>query len=299
MRSRRLAATPALFLKVAAAAAIALYVIVVSGATVRLTASGLGCEGWPGCEPGAFFPASNHHAFVEFGNRVVAIFPLSLTLVSWLVARRVAGLSRWATWLAFFTFAGTLAQAPLGRVTVLLDLHPLMVMTHFLLSMVVLAAAVIVVLEAWSLVRGQVQQPLGRLSRGGLAVGALCAVLLVSGALATAAGPHSGGEGIRRYGTLLDSMEVHVRVAGVYGIALLVLVGVLWRRRADAPRLFRAGLVVLGLTGAQAIVGEVQWRTHLPWGLVLVHVALAAAVWATAVALAYVLARSPTPLART
>ena len=298
-RTRRLVATPTLFLKVALASVASLYGIVVSGATVRLTSSGLGCDAWPGCEAGSFFPASDHHAFVEFGNRAVAIFPLSLTLAAWLVARRTPGLPRWVGWLALATFAGTLAQAPLGRLTIVLDLHPLMVMTHFLLSMVVLGGAVVVALEGWANVRGRGASPFPVASRGGLALGALCAVLLVSGALATAAGPHSGGEDIRRYGSLTDSMELHVRAAAVFGIALVVLVGYLWRRRAEAPRLFGLGLAVLAGTGVQAVVGETQWRTQLPWGLVLVHVALAAAVWAGAVALAAALARPPAPLVRT
>lgn len=298
-RSRRFAATPSLFLKVALASAVSLYAIVVSGATVRLTASGLGCDAWPGCEAGSFFPASDHHAFVEFANRAVAILPLSLTLVAWLVSRRTAGLPRWIPWLAFFTFAGTLAQAPLGRLTIVFDLHPLMVMAHFLLSMIVLAAAVVVLLEGWSNVRGRGTSPLARAPRGGIALGALCAALLVSGALVTAAGPHSGGDDIRRYGSLLDSLEIHVRVAAVFGIALLLLVAYLWRQRARAPGLYRAGLVVLGLTAAQGAVGEIQWRTQLPWGVVLLHVGLAAAVWAGTVALAAALARPPAPLVRT
>jgi heme A synthase len=41
------------------------------------------------------------------------------------------------------------------------------------------------------------------------------------------------------------------------------------------------------------IVGEIQSRTELPWGLVLVHVALATAVWAGVVALAARLLSGP------
>jgi heme a synthase len=296
-RARRLTVTPPLFLKTAVASVVSLYLIIVSGATVRLTASGLGCDAWPGCEEGSFFPARDHHAFVEFGNRAVAIFPLTLTLACWLVARRTPGLPRWVKWVALGTFAGTLAQAPLGRLTIVLDLHPLMVMTHFLLSLVVLAGAVVVLLEGWSLVSGRGESPFGRLGvRSGLALGALCVALLVSGALATAAGPHSGGDDIRRFGSLVDAMEIHVRAAAVFGVALLALVVWLYRRREQAPNLFRAGLVVLGALVVQAAVGEIQWRSELPWGLVLAHVALAAAVWAGTVALVAALARPPAPL---
>ena len=85
-RVRSFELTPTVFAWVALAAAVSLYAIVVSGAVVRLTASGLGCESWPGCEAGSFFPASDAHAFVEFGNRVVATFPLTLTLAAWVAA---------------------------------------------------------------------------------------------------------------------------------------------------------------------------------------------------------------------
>jgi len=80
---------------VASASAVSLYLIVVSGAVVRLTASGLGCESWPGCQAGAFFPESGHHGWVEFSNRIVSLFPITLTLAAWLAARKTPGLPRW------------------------------------------------------------------------------------------------------------------------------------------------------------------------------------------------------------
>jgi cytochrome c oxidase assembly protein subunit 15 len=95
---------------------------------------------------------------------------------------------------------------------------------------------------------------------------------------------------------LIEAMEIHVRAAAVYGVALLALVAWLFRRRSSAPRLFHAGLVVLAALAVQGAVGEIQWRSQLPWGLVLVHVALAAAVWAGTIALVAVLARPPAPL---
>jgi cytochrome c oxidase assembly protein subunit 15 len=173
-----------------------------------------------------------------------------------------------------------------------------MVMAHFLLSLVVLAGAVVVLLEGWSNVRGRGESPLGRNgARGAFVLGGLCAALLVSGALATAAGPHSGGDDIRRFGGLIEAMEIHVRAAAVFGVALLLLVGYLFQRRHELRRLSRAGLILLALLLAQGAVGEIQWRSELPWGLVLVHVALAALVWAGVVALVAALVRPPAPLA--
>jgi heme a synthase len=287
----------ATFRRLAVASAVALYAIIVSGATVRLTSSGLACESWPGCEPGSFFPASSHHGFVEFGNRIVSLFPIALTLATWWIGRRAAGVPRWLVWLAGLTFLGTIAQAPLGFLTILSDLHPLMVMTHFLLALVVLAGGVAVAVEAWRLDRGAAA-PLGTplVRRGGLLVAAAALALVVTGTLATAAGPHPGGSEVDRLGDLVDAVYVHVRATAVYGICLLLLVAYLVRRGGPAGVL---ALALLGVVLAQMAVGETQWRTQLPWGLVLVHVSLAAAVWALTVLLVYVLWRPPRGLAKT
>lgn len=280
-RVRAFELSPAAFRRLAVAAAVSLYLIIVSGAAVRLTSSGLGCESWPGCEAGSFFPASSHHAYVEFGNRVVSLLPISLTLLAWLAARRTAGLPAWVPWLALVTFLGTIAQAPLGLLTIMSDLHPLMVMSHFLLALVVLAGGIAVALEAWRRDRGAAEAvvPLP-VRRAGLLLAAACLSLVVTGALATAAGPHPGGADIRRLGELVESLEVHVRASAAFGIALLVVAGYLAARRRRFPGLFAVAATLLGLVVVQMAVGEVQWRTQLPWGLVLVHVSLAAAVWA-------------------
>ena len=297
-RARR-EVSPARYAQIAAASALSLYVIIVTGALVRLTGSGLGCDGWPGCEKGAFFPANDHHAFIEFGNRAVAIFPIGLTLAAWIAGYRTPGLSRAARWLAAFTFLGTAAQAPLGRVTIMLDLHPLMVAAHFLLAIVVLGGAVVLAVEAWGNARGRVAPLVPRWLRlVGLALVVSCAVLVVTGVLSTAAGPHPGDKSeIDRYGNLLDSVHLHVRATAVFGISFLLLVVHAVVRRREVGRLLPAVLLLLGLLLAQMAVGEIQWRNRLPWGLVLVHVGLAAAIWAWTVAVVTALWRPPAPVA--
>jgi heme a synthase len=297
-RIRAFELTAERFAWIALVAASSLYAIVVSGAVVRLTASGLGCESWPGCEEGSFFPASGSHSVVEFGNRVVAIFPITLTLAAWIAAARTEGLPRWVTWVAAGTFLGTIGQAPLGLLTIRTDLHPLMVMAHFLLALVVLGGGVVVALEGWRLARGGVE-PLvpPPLRRAGLVLAAACLALLVTGTFATAAGPHSGGADIDRLGDLGDALWVHVRATAVFGVLFAVLLVYLARHRRRARGLFLVATGLLGLLVAQMIVGEVQWRTHLPWGVVLVHVALATAVWAATVALALWLYRPLASLA--
>jgi len=298
-RVRAFELSPSAFRVLAAATAASLYVIVVTGAVVRLTASGLGCETWPGCEAGSFFPESSYHAFVEFGNRAVALFPLTLTLLAWLGARRTPGLPRWTSRLALATFVGTAAQAPLGFVTIYYDLHPLLVLAHFVLALVVLAGAVVVGIEAWGNDRGRAPRRASRRIRiAGLALVAAAAALVVSGTLATAAGPHSGDPEVDRLGVLYDAVYVHVRVSAVFAAVLAATLVVLFRQRAAFPGLLRVGLLLATLLVAQGIVGETQWRTRLPWGLVLVHVALAAAVWAVSVALATLTFRPLASLAR-
>src|SRR5438128_9894173 len=117
-RIRALEVTPALFSRLALTAAAALYVIVVTGATVRLTASGLGCDHWPGCQAGQPFPEKGYHSVIEFSNRLVGGLAIVVALLAALAAYRVPALPRYARNLAAAVFVGTLAQAPLGYLTV-------------------------------------------------------------------------------------------------------------------------------------------------------------------------------------
>ena len=297
---RRRELSPARYAKLALASAISLYLIVLTGAAVRLTGSGLACESWPGCQEGAFFPAVNEHSTIEFGNRVMALFPIALSLAAWFLAFRTHGLSRWVRWLAGVTFLGTIAQAPLGLLTIRLDLHPLMVATHFLLALVVLATATVVAVEAWGNAHGRRPSPAPRWLRLlGLLLAAACGVLVVTGTLSTAAGPHPGDSAeIERFWNLLDAVHIHVRATAVFGISFLILLVWLYRNRDRAGVLAPGAGILLGLLLVQMLVGELQWRNQLPWWLVLIHVALAALVWAWTVALVAALWRTPRTLIR-
>lgn len=292
-RARALAVSPARFRAIAVAAVGFLWLIVATGAAVRLTASGLGCESWPGCSEGNPFPQKDYHAFVEFGNRLIGAVTILATAVTALAAWLTRGLPRRTAWLALALFVGTLAQAPLGALTVAFHLHPLLVMPHLLLSIAVLGAAVVVALEALALERGA-DPPFPRELRvigAALVVG--CFGLVVSGAFATAAGPHSGGDEVKRFGSFDVALYAHAASVGVFGCALVFLVGYLAARRGGAPRLFRGACGLTGLVLVQMGIGELQYRAELPWWLVLVHVAIAATVWVAVVALATVLARPP------
>lgn len=292
------AVTPRRYAQLAAASALSLYLIVITGAAVRLTGSGLACESWPGCQEGAFFPAAGSHSAVEFGNRVFALFPILLSLGAWIAAYLTRGLPRWAVWLAAFTCLGTLAQAPLGLLTIRLDLHPLMVMTHFLLALLVLGGAVVLAVEAWGNASGRVRSPISPMVRRlGVLLAAACGVLVVTGTLSTASGPHPGDSAdIQRFWNLLDAMWLHVRATAVFGVSFLVLLVYLARARARVGLLFHGALALLLILLLQMAVGELQWRNELPWWLVLVHVGFAAAIWAWTVGLVSTLWRTPAPL---
>jgi cytochrome c oxidase assembly protein subunit 15 len=289
-RWRAVALTPARLLPLVLVELGALWLIVLTGAAVRLTDSGLGCRHWPGCEAGHPLPAKSGHAFIEFGNRLFGAITIAATLLVWLAARRTPGLPRRHVQLALGIFLGTLLQAPIGLLAIASDLRWPIVMLHLLLSIALLGAATVLALEIRAVQVGRVEPlvPL-ELRRLGLAFAAACFVLIVSGSFATAAGPHSGGgkaENIDRLGRLEPVVYAHGAVVGIFLCTFLFSLGYLGARRDRAPRLFMLATGVFVVLLAQMGLGELQWRTHLPWGLVLLHVFLAATVWIGTVALA-------------
>jgi cytochrome c oxidase assembly protein subunit 15 len=157
-----------------------------------------------------------------------------------------------------------------------------------LLSIVVLGLGVLVALEAWGL-RSDAAPPWVR--RVGLLVGASCAVLVVTGTMATAAGPHSGSIAVPRVWSFRPAVWLHVRATAVFGISFALLLVWLWRRHL---RQLRPALLVLGVLAVQMAVGEIQYRTKLPWWLVLVHVTVAATVWTAVTSFVYSLWRPRT-----
>jgi len=133
--------------------------------------------------------------------------------------------------------------------------------------------------------------------RGALVLSGAALVMIVTGTIATAAGPHPGGDDVRRLWNLYDAVYLHVRGTAVFGLTFLALLFWLWKRRSVYPRLLEAGFVVLGFLLLQMAVGELQYRTQLPWWLVLVHVSVAAAVWGSVVAFASLLRDPPATMA--
>ncbi len=293
-RIRALEVTPAQFRTTAWAALAWIYLVVTTGAIVRLTGSGLGCDHWPRCGDTPF-PEKGGHAFIEFGNRVIGAITIGFTLLAWLAARRAPGLPRSVERLALVVFLGTAAQIPLGGLTVILKLHPLLVMSHFLLALLMLAVAVIVAVEARGFEEGVVAPLVPReLRLGGVVLCASGLALVISGAFATAAGPHAGDSSkIDRLGTPMASVAGHAAVTAVFGSTFLFVLGYLAARRDRSPRLFGFAVGLLALLLLQVGIGETQYHSGLPWWLVLVHVAVASAVWGGTVLLATLFFRPP------
>ena len=257
-----------------------LVLIVATGATVRLTGSGLGCEHWPGCTPHRFSPRG-FHSDVEFGNRVVAAATVVATLLL-AVASLLSRVPRWTRTLAWATFVGTLAQAPLGAITIHYDLNPYLVISHLLLSLLVLGLGVVIA------ARGD-GAPLGvRARQASCVLLAAVTFLVVTGTLATAAGKFPGSSGdkyVQRLGAFEPSVALHVKAVAAFGVVFLLLAAWAWRNRVGWLLRGCAGLLAILL--AQMAVGESQYRMYgtIPWWVVLLHVTLAATLFAWTVGL--------------
>ena len=276
--SRRFELSAAAFGRIAWATVVMLVLIIGTGATVRLTGSGLGCHHWPGCTPNEFLPAQGYHSDVEFGNRVVA----AITVVATLVLACASLLARRARALAWVVFVGTLAQAPLGAITIHYGLNPYLVITHLLLSLFVLGVAVVIA------ARGHGAPLPARARQASALLLAAVTFLVVTGTLATAAGKFPGSSGdqyVERLGSFTPAVALHVKAVAIFGALFLLLAGWAWRQRVRWLLAACGGL--LAILGCQMVVGELQYRMYgtIPWWVVLIHVTLAATLFAWTVGL--------------
>lgn len=277
---------------------VGLWVIVPSGAAVRLTASGLGCSDWPTCENGDVVPATSAHALIESTNRLLSAVIMLIALAAFIITWRTPGSGRTIRIWAGAAAICTIAQIPLGAITVMTDLHPLAVGSHFLLSMVALGAAAVAAVLAFDRVAGRRRRMDRRQGPLALLAGLAGAATLVTGVLVTAAGPHSGDEDVlRRYGHLADAAHLHVRVAVVFLVISAAVAAWLWWERAAEPLAMWLAAVTLPLLALQIGIGEYQYRNHLPAEVVGVHVSLAALVWAGIVGIVVSVAWPRVPVA--
>ncbi|HEV3070358.1 MAG TPA: COX15/CtaA family protein [Solirubrobacteraceae bacterium] len=263
----------------------ALTLIVLSGAAVRLTGSGLGCPDWPRCY-GRAYPPLTTHAVIEFSNRMITV-PVSLAaLAAWVLALRRRPYRRDLVWLGALLPLGVVGQAVLGGFTVRGALDYGWVMSHFALSMLILAAATAL---AWRATHEPEDLPANydrTLAWSVRALLVLGAVTIVAGTAATAAGPHAGGSPGQRINRLnfegKGTMDFVIHRHGELGLAFgLLALGVWWlaRRRSQDPALRGSLTVLCALIALQGAVGLDQYKTHLPTQLVWVHVGLACGCW--------------------
>ena len=282
---RRLAVSPSTYARVATIALAALTLIVLTGAAVRLTGSGLGCPDWPKCY-GQVVPPLTFHATIEFGNRLLTGFVGLAVIGASVLAFRRRPFRRHLAILGALLPLGVLAQAVLGGLVVRYHLAPELVIGHYLLSMVLLDAAFALFwcarhepnwrppssdrLGVWA-VRGLI--PLGQLT-----------VLL--GTISTGSGPHAGaheGELVGRFEfrggeTLAWMVTRHGAVAAAFSVAA-VGVWLLVRRRGGDRRALVPLTWLCVLLAVQGVVGIAQYALELPAALVWLHVALATVTW--------------------
>ncbi len=271
-----------------------LWAIIPSGGIVRLTGSGLGCTDWPLCENTSVIPAMDANAWIEYTNRMLSGGVMLVAILSAIVALSSRAAGAGTTIPAVIAAVATIGQVPLGAVTVVFDLHPLLVSSHFVLSLVALAAAVIAFLGTDDVMRG-VRRAI-RPGVGWLAlIGAVSLITtLVTGVLTTSAGPHSGDPAvIHRYGQLDGAAYWHVRAVILLGVVVIIIALVTRARGPDRGFLIPA-LAFIPLFALQVVIGEVQWRNQLPWEIVVFHVSVAGLVWGTGVAALWRLARPVT-----
>ncbi len=284
---RRLpAVTPGRFLTIAYVALGALTVIVLTGAAVRLTDSGLGCPDWPRCY-GKVVPPLSFHSVIEFGNRVFSAGIGFVVIGAWIASFLRTPRRKDLIWIATLLPLGVVGQAVLGGFTVRNELEPGFVMAHFGLSMLILIAAVALVFRARfepgerAPSHDRVTVWLVRL----LAV--LGAVVVFVGTAATASGPHAGGtdgELIHRLDfkgpghTLVWVIHRHATLAATLGIGV-ILAWFLAKRRDDNRELTDSLMVAGILMAAQGLIGTVQYELALPADIVWVHVTMATITW--------------------
>jgi heme a synthase len=289
--------TPEQYVRFAYAGLVALTLIVLTGAAVRLTGSGLGCPTWPKCY-GNVYPPLKTHALIEFSNRLITA-PASIAAgLAWLAAVRRRPYRRDLVWLGALLPLGVVAQVVLGGFTVKGQLDYGWVMGHFALSMLILVAAVVLVWRATHEPSQRSDSGVSADAAAGVATTdrtivhalrwlvALGALTIFAGTAATAAGPHAGGspgQKINRLsfdgrGTMDFVIHRHAEIAFVFSLAA-VLVWWLARRRQVSAGVQRPLTVLCVLLALQGVVGLDQYYTHLPTELVWVHVALASGAW--------------------
>jgi cytochrome c oxidase assembly protein subunit 15 len=252
-------------------ALILLCVIVVSGAAVRLTGSGLGCSDWPRCNSEKFIDVSTTHGAIEQINRLFTGLVTAIVIAAVLAARFRVPYRKDLVMLSWGLVAGVIGQIVLGGIVVLTDLHPLANQGHFILSMVLVANALILHQRAKTdrkLDRLSTLSGLQKLIRLTVVMGSMA---LFTGTVVTGSGPHAGDEKARRFDLAITT------VARIHGISVLIALALLlivaWKMKQQrSQQLFGPLEMVLVIAILQATVGYVQYFNDIPALLVGIHI---------------------------
>jgi cytochrome c oxidase assembly protein subunit 15 len=297
-----LAPSPADMRRIALAGLITSILIIVTGAAVRLSQSGLGCLDWPNCSPHHLAAGSDHgqplvHQWIEFGNRLVTVAIFIIAVVVSVAAwqfRPEGRRRRDLVWLAAAQPGAIVAQAVIGGIVVKTDLTPGWVSAHFLASVALVAAAVALYVrcqEGTGPARPLVRREVRLIS---LAVVAAVALMMSAGTVVTGTGPLAGAplagqRAVPRYPLPLAGVtQLHADIGWL--LTGLVIALILALRLSSAPRrAVRLGWLLLVLIGVQGGLGYGQYFSGLPAGVVWVHEAGATAIWVTALLLPYAL----------
>ena len=261
--------------------------LVVTGGAVRLTGSGLGCPTWPECTDGSIGPVITQaedqlHAWIEFGNRLIAWLILILALAALVyIVKKLKSRNDFKRLrlLAVLQIIGFLGQVVLGGITVLTKLNPISVSAHFVLTLPLIAGAL--ALRHRVLNRPVLQlQPMTRTVTK--VVTALSFVVLLLGVVVTGTGPHAGDEDAKRYPFNFEAVSIlHAdSVIALICLAIALYLVVKVSEPAEVKKLFgRMVLIFLGICLAQGAIGYLQYLTGLPELLVGAHLLGATLVW--------------------
>jgi cytochrome c oxidase assembly protein subunit 15 len=265
--------------------------ITVTGATVRVTGSGLGCPGWPECFPGSLVPVRDAevaalHQWVEFGNRLLTFVLVAVAGLCLVAALHTRPRRRRLTVLAAAMPAGVVLQAAIGGVTVLADLSWSTVSVHFLVSSVLIWLSVGLVAAA-DAGGGSATPTVPPALRGLVATSTgVLAALLATGTLVTAAGPHAGDADVPRLALGVETLaQLHAELLFGY-VGILVGLGFALCAVAAPATVMRRHAVLVAVVLAQGALGGIQYVLGVPEALVVLHVlgaglttAAAAALW--------------------
>ena len=260
------------------ASLVAQILIVVTGGSVRLTGSGLGCPTWPKCTPESLVnvPEMGIHGIIEFTNRTLTFVLVVIALLTFVTIVRLPKPQRAGmVWPALTIGLGIFGQAIIGGISVLTQLNPWVVGLHFVLSAALIAVATILV---WRFYRGSVGSsgspaPAAKVAAAlawPIAVTGLVALLV--GIVVTGAGPHAGDQKAPRNGLDLAVVE-HVHSYPAYLLLILILIALVAQLRSKGitSRGTQTLLWLVLASAAQAALGVAQARLGVPPLLVALH----------------------------